>query len=137
MFFWSAGFKCGTIWENEPTLRRGAMITLPERAAGSTACASFWRARMEAYSVPCAPATKAMAGPGFAPLMRMTGMLAAASDAAGIAIQPLTRSPDRAVAEPTVRSAADAVNAAASRQAAAKDGFIMQAPDRMYRGGGC
>ena len=57
------------------------MIPAPD---GSNAdWASFCNARIEAYSVPCEPATSASVGPGLAPLITMTGMLAGASTPAG------------------------------------------------------
>ena len=65
-------------------------------------------AMMDAYSVPCAPETNASVGPGFEPLMTMTARLAAASTPAGTARAPVAFSPGRAVAVPTVTSAANA-----------------------------
>ena len=47
------------------------------------AAMSFSRAMMDAYSVPCAPETRASTGPGFAPLTTTTGMSVAASTPAG------------------------------------------------------
>src|SRR3954463_6455668 len=74
---------------------------------------------MDAYSVPCAPATSASVGPGRAPLTTMTGMLAAVSLPAATAITPFARVPGRAVAVPMVRSAASA-----GRQRAAANNVV-------------
>src|SRR5262245_16207573 len=84
----------------------GTMMSVPLSSAGSTVALSFSSAMMDAYSVPWEPATIASLGPGFAPLMTMTGMLVAASAAAGTWMNPVARWLEWAVAVPTVKSAA-------------------------------
>ncbi len=62
-------------------------------------------ATIEAYSVPCSPATIASTGPAFAPWTTTTGMRSAASTPAGTSIAPAAFWPRAAVAVPTVNVA--------------------------------
>ncbi len=63
----STGFTCGTFCSKDARLTSGTMTTVPEICAGSSFSISFSSAMIEAYSVPCAPATSASTGPGRAP----------------------------------------------------------------------
>lgn len=86
-------------------LTSGTRMTVPVSWAGSRAVMSFSMAMMEAYSVPCAPETRARTLPGLAPLMTMTGMLVAASTPAGTSRVPVDFWPGEAEAVPTVKGA--------------------------------
>jgi len=60
-------------------LTSGTRITVPDSVVGSiagrgSAPINISTARMDAYSVPCAPLTTASTGPGRAPWMTDTGM---------------------------------------------------------------
>ena len=79
------------------------MIIVPEISAGFSRPMSFSSAMIEVYSVPCAPATSASTGPGFAPFTTATGMLRAASTPAGTSMEPVAFCPRVAVAVPTVK----------------------------------
>ena len=105
MLFPSTGLTCGTFCSNDATLTSGTRTTVPESAAGSIADTSFETATIEAYSVPCAPETRARTGPGFVPRITATSMRVAASTPAGTSIAPKTLRPGAAVAVPTERAA--------------------------------
>ena len=60
---------------------------------------------IDAYSVPCAPASSASTGPGRAPLTTMTGIDSAASLPAATSMAPTAICPGAAVAVPTVKGA--------------------------------
>src|SRR5579862_1465608 len=111
MLFRSIGFKCGTFSRKEPGLTRGTTITAPDNSTGFKLCASLAIATTEAYSVPCEPATRAIVGPGFFPLITTTGMLDAGSDSLGTSKIPTALSPGLATAVPTDRSAPRAMEA--------------------------
>jgi len=88
MLLASTGFTCGTTFSNDGTLTSGTSTSVPDRFAGSTAEISFSTAMIDAYSVPCDPATMASAGPGRAPLITTTAMSVAGSDPAGTWMAP-------------------------------------------------
>jgi hypothetical protein len=52
-----------------------------------SSCISFSSAMMDAYSVPCAPATRARVGPGFGPRITATGF-STRGDAGRLRISP-------------------------------------------------
>ena len=60
----SIGLTWAIFCSNDAMLTSGTMITVPEICAGSSSSISRSSAMMEAYSVPCAPATSASTGPG-------------------------------------------------------------------------
>ena len=105
MFLPSTGFRCGTIRANDGTFRSGTMTSVPDSADASTAAGSFSSAMIEAYSVPCAPASSASTGPGLAPLTTITGIDSAASLPAATSMAPTAICPGAAVAVPTVNGA--------------------------------
>jgi hypothetical protein len=77
-------------------------MTGPEISAGLSSCISFSSAMMDAYSVPCAPATRARVGPGFGPRITATGIFVPTSLPAETSMNPGTVCPVTAVAVPTV-----------------------------------
>src|SRR5215831_16161959 len=90
---------------------------VPESVTGSTDRASLCIARIDAYSVPCAPQIRESTGPGRAPWIKMTGRFVAASAPVGTVRKPSARWPGRAVAVPKVTSAAyEAVQIASAPQ---------------------
>src|SRR5439155_26204101 len=105
MLLLSIGLTCGTRRSNDATLTSGTRISVPESCDGSTASMSSSTARIEAYSVPCAPDTTASTGPGRAPLITATPMSVAASDPAGTLRTPRAFWPRDAVAVPDVNDA--------------------------------
>ena len=78
-------------------------MTVPEISAGFSIPINFSSAMIEVYSVPCAPATSASTGPGFAPWKTATGMLRPASTPGGTSMVPVALCPRAAVAVPTVK----------------------------------
>ena len=64
---------------------------------------------MDAYSVPCAPATRARVGPGFAPQITATGIFVPTSLPADTSMKPVTVCAVTAVAVPTVSAGCCAV----------------------------
>src|ERR1051326_8057280 len=74
MLFRSVGLTWGTFCSNEATLTRGMTITVPAMVAGSSWPMSLASARIEVYSVPCAPDTSASTGPGRAPWITATAL---------------------------------------------------------------
>src|SRR3954451_22467132 len=101
MLLLSVGLTCGTMRSNDGTLTIGTRMIVPERSAGLTASINCSTATIDAYSVPCAPATTASTGPGRVPCTTTTGMSYPASDPAGTLIAPYARVPRCAVAVPT------------------------------------
>ena len=97
----SIGFTCAIFCSKDATLTRGTRMTEPEICAGSSNWMRRSTARMDEYSVPCAPATIASTGPGFAPCTIATAMLLPASTPAGTAMTPVTFCPRAASAVPT------------------------------------
>ncbi len=89
---------------NEGTLISGTMMTVPESEAASRRPTSCCSAMIDAYSVPCAPATSARTGPGFAPCTTATGIDSAASAPAGTSMLPVAVCPRAALAVPTVNT---------------------------------
>jgi len=83
-------------------LTRGRSTTVPDICAGSSVAMRSSRAMMEAYSVPCAPETRARSAPGFAPRTITTGICVPASTPAGTSMKPVAFWPRSAVAVPTV-----------------------------------
>src|SRR5438067_8502289 len=81
----------------------GTMMTVPEISVGFSIPINFSSAMIEVYSVPCAPATSASTGPGFAPWKTATGMLRPASTPGGTSMVPVALCPRAAVAVPTVK----------------------------------
>ena len=67
---------------------------------------------IDAYSVPCAPASSASTGPGLAPLTTMTGIDSAASLPAGTSMPPAAVCPGAALAVPTMKAVGWAVHTA-------------------------
>ena len=65
MFLPSVGLRCGTTFWNDGTFTSGRMITVPVSCFASISPISFSSAMIDAYSVPCAPASSASTGPGF------------------------------------------------------------------------
>src|SRR5690349_20154048 len=82
------------------------MISAPESSEGSPDRASFCKATIDAYSVPCDPDASASVGPGLAPFTTITAMLTAGSTPDGTWIKPVAFCPGRAVAVTTETSAA-------------------------------
>src|SRR5262249_51763688 len=108
----STGLTCGTFCSKEGVLISGTRMTVPEISAGSRRPINSSIAMMDAYSVPCAPATSARTSPGFAPWTTTTGMSSAASEPAGTASTPVAFWPGLAEAVPTANDAGSAAAAA-------------------------
>jgi hypothetical protein len=89
MFLLSTGFTWTTFCSNDARFTSGTRITVPEISAAFSRSISRSTAMIEAYSVPCDPATMASAGPGLAPCTTTTGMLVAASTPAGTSMNPV------------------------------------------------
>ncbi len=98
----STGLTCGTFCSKDGVLTSGTRMTVPDTSAGSSVSISRSIAMIEAYSVPCAPATRASTGPGRVPRTTATGMSSAASEPAGTASTPVAFWPEFAEAVPTV-----------------------------------
>src|SRR3979411_373277 len=107
----STGFTCGTFCSNDAILTNGTMMTVPEISAGLSSCITFSSAMMDAYSVPCAPATRARVGPGFGPRITATGIFVPTSLHADTSMNPVTACPVTAIAVPTVSAGCCAVAA--------------------------
>ena len=110
MFLPSTGLRCGTILANDGTLSSGTTITVPDSVDASTVAGSFSSAMIDAYSVPCAPASSASTGPGLAPLTTITGIDSAASLPAGTSMAPAAVWPGAALAVPTTNGACSAAH---------------------------
>ena len=93
------------------------MTSVPDSADASTTVGSFSSAMIEAYSVPCAPASRASTGPGLAPLTTITGIDSAASLPAATSMAPTAICPGAAVAVPTVNGACAAATVALPQNA--------------------
>ena len=112
----STGFTCGTFCSNDAMFTNGTTMTVPEISAGLSSCISFSSAMMDAYSVPCAPATRARVGPDFEPRITATGIFVPASLPAETSMNPVTVYPVTAVAVPTVSVGCCAVAATHRKQ---------------------
>ena len=88
MFLPSTGLRCGTTFTNDGTFSSGTMITVPDSCVASIVVISFSSAMIDAYSVPCAPASRASTGPAFAPCATAIGIDSAASLPAGTSMDP-------------------------------------------------
>src|SRR5262249_19893518 len=78
-------------------------MAAPRIRAGSRPRRSRWSARMDVYSEPCVPATRASTGPGAAPLATVTGIRVPGSTPSETSIQPDASWPEVAITLPTVR----------------------------------
>src|SRR6202790_4637873 len=112
----STGFTCGTFCSNDAMFTKGTMMTVPEISAGLSSWMSFSSAMMDAYSGPCAPATRARVGPGFGPRMTATGIFVPTSLPAETSMNPVTVCPVTAAAVPTVNVGCCAVPATHRKQ---------------------
>ena len=81
------------------------MITVPVSCVASISAISFSSAMIEAYSVPCAPASSASTGPALAPCATAIGIDSAASLPAGTSIAPVAVCPRDALTLPAVKTA--------------------------------
>src|SRR5262249_38612830 len=141
MFLPSTGLTCGTFCSNDGVFSSGTRMTVPDTSAGSSRSMSFSTATIEAYSVPCAPATSASTGPGFVPVTTATGIARAGSEPAGTARTPVAFWPDAADAVPTAMepgSGATAEQTIAQNHrptAPSQPRRVMGDPRRGYRAG--
>src|SRR5229473_3881482 len=103
MLLLSTGLTWGTFCSKEGMLTRGRRTTVPDICAGSRLAMRSSSAMMEAYSVPCAPETRASSAPGFAPRTMTTGICVPVSVPAGTSMKPVAFWPRSAVAVPTVK----------------------------------
>ena len=96
--------------------------SVPLSVFGSTDARTRWRARIGVYSWPCTPAVNINTGPGFAPLMMLTGSIVPWSPpAAGTWRAPLAAVPGAAETGPIVKGCwANAGAAAAAHSTNAK-----------------
>src|SRR5262245_37273175 len=117
MLLLSIGLTWTTFWSNEARFTSGTRITEPDSGCGSSCSISLSTAMIEAYSVPCEPATTASTGPGLAPWTTVTGMLVAAPAPAGTSRKPWTFWPRSARAVPTPMGCAAAGTTASNRSA--------------------